>query len=198
MNTPFTFGKIATGDEFTNREADIQRLSNNFNAGTNSILISPRRWGKSSLVKKSAEQAAKQNKKLRFCFIDLFNIRDEEQFYQVLAQELIKTSASKWEERIENTKKFISQFIPKITYNLDINSEFSLGLDWKEVQKQPDQIINLAEKIALDRGIKIILCIDEFQNIAEFNNPLGFQKNLGHIGKPMLTLATVCTEASAI
>lgn len=178
MITPFTFGKIATGDEFTNREADIQRLSNNFNAGTNSILISPRRWGKSSLVRKSAELASKQNKKLRFCFIDLFNIRNEEHFYQVLAQELIIISASKWEERIENTKKFISQFIPKITYSLDINNEFALGLDWKEVQKQPEQIIQLAEKIAIEKGIKIVLCIDEFQNIAEFDTPLAFQKKL--------------------
>ena len=83
METPFTFGKIAAGMEFTNRKADILRLVNNFHSGNNTILISPRRWGKSSLVKKSAEIAVKEDKKLRFCFIDLFNIRNEEEFYQV-------------------------------------------------------------------------------------------------------------------
>ncbi|MBC7390235.1 MAG: ATP-binding protein [Opitutaceae bacterium] len=178
MNTPFTFGKIASGMEFTNRKADILRLVNNFLSGNNTILISPRRWGKSSLVKKSAEEAVKEDKNLRFCFIDLYNIRKEEEFYQVLAQEVIKVSSAKWEERVNYTKKLISQFIPKITYTPDSISEFSLGLDWKEVKKQPEQIINIAEKLAIEKKIKIVICIDEFQNISEFENPLAFQKQL--------------------
>jgi len=178
MQTPFMFGKIATGNEFTNRESEAARLVGNFNAKTNTILISPRRWGKSSLVKKSAEMAAKGNQKLHFCFIDLFNVRNEEQFYQSLAQEVIKASTSKWEERIAATKKFMAQFIPKITYGMDIQTEFEIGLDWKEVQKLPDQIIDLPEKIAVEKKIHLVVCVDEFQNIAEFNEPLAFQKKL--------------------
>ena len=95
MNTPFTFGKIATGNEFTNREKETARLENNFLSGINSILISPRRWGKSSLVMKASQKAIKANTKLKVCYIDLFNVRNEEQFYEALTQEVIKASTTK-------------------------------------------------------------------------------------------------------
>lgn len=178
METPFIFGKIASGDEFTDREDETKHLINNFLSGINTVLISPRRWGKSSLVTKAAKTALKRNKKLRICFIDLYNIRSEEQFYQVLAQEVLKASASRWEEIMENTRKFMGRFIPKITYSPEQSREFSLSLDWKEVQKQPDEILNLAENIARGKGFRMMVCIDEFQNISEFENPLAFQKKL--------------------
>ena len=86
--------------------------------------------------------------------------------------------ASKWEERVESTKNFISRFIPKITYSLDAQNEFSLGLDWKEVKKNPNEILDVAEKIAVANKCKLVICVDEFQNIASFENPLAFQKKL--------------------
>lgn len=178
METPFTFGKIATNKDFANRENEIRQLIDNFSSGTNSILISPRRWGKSSLVVKAARRASEKIKKLRFCFIDLYNVRSEEQFYQLLAQEVIRASSSKWQEWIEATRNFITGFLPKITYSPEQNTEFSLELDWREVQRQPDQIIDLPEIISAAKGITMVMCIDEFQNIAEFTHPLAFQKKL--------------------
>jgi hypothetical protein len=178
MDTPFVFGRIAENDEFTNREADLEQLVTNFTSGINTVLISPRRWGKSSLVKKASRVISRKNKKVIFCSIDLFNSRNEEQFYQMLAQELIRVSSTRWQERIENTKTFFSRFIPKITYSPDPATDFSIGLDWKEVKKHPDEIIDLAEKIAIKKNVRLVVCIDEFQNIGEYNQPLDFQKKL--------------------
>lgn len=178
MDAPFIFGRLAGGEEFTNRKEETNRLMTNFNAGINTILISPRRWGKSSLVSRVSETAAKKNKKLRFCLIDLFNVKSEEEFYQHLAQEVLKATSSKWQETAEMAKAFLTSFIPKLSFNPDPNSELSINLDWKEVKKKPDEIIDLAEKIAAKKGIKIIICIDEFQNIAEYDNPLAIQKKL--------------------
>src|SRR5690606_9690471 len=67
---------------------------------------------------------------------------------------------------------------PKLTYSLEPNSEFSIGLDWEEVKKQPDDILNLAEKIAEKKDLHIVLCIDEFQNVGEFDDPKAIQKKL--------------------
>ncbi len=49
-NNPFIFGKIAEGNRFTDREVERKRIINNVKNNINTILISPRRWGKSSLV----------------------------------------------------------------------------------------------------------------------------------------------------
>ena len=51
METPFIFGKIATEKNFTDREKETASLVQNFTSLINTIIISPRRWGKSSLVK---------------------------------------------------------------------------------------------------------------------------------------------------
>jgi hypothetical protein len=178
METPFVFGKIASDKNFTNRKSEIEKLISNFTSNVNTILISPRRWGKSSLVAKAAQTSSRKNKAIRFCLIDLNNVRTEEQFYQHLATKVLQASASKTRALIENTRKFLGRFIPNITISAGPGTEFRLGLDWKEVTKEPDDILNLAEKIATENKLKFIVCIDEFQNISEFEHPLDLQKKM--------------------
>ena len=47
---PFVFGVRVEGDSFTDRREETERLKANFTYGVNTILISPRRMGKTSLV----------------------------------------------------------------------------------------------------------------------------------------------------
>ncbi|MFA9392286.1 MAG: ATP-binding protein [Prolixibacteraceae bacterium] len=188
MDTPFIYGKLAIENNFTNRSKEISQLITNFSSGINTILISPRRWGKSSLVTQAANQASQLKPDLKFCFIDLFNIRSEEQFYQILAQEVIQSTSNKIDGMVDLIKKFLGNFIPKVSFNPTLESSLTLGLDWKELKKNPDEILNLAEKIAEKKNLKFVICIDEFQNMSNFENPLAFQQKLrSHWQKHQLT-----------
>lgn len=178
MKTPFVFGKIANAEYFTNRNSEVERLANNFLSLVNTVIISPRRWGKSSLVLKASEITKEKDIKTKFCFIDMYNIRSEEQFYQLLAQEVLKASSTRFEEMLESTRNFLSRIIPKISVNPDPGNEISISMDWEEVKKNPDEILDFAEKIALSKNIRFIICIDEFQNISGFDEPVEFQKKL--------------------
>ncbi len=178
MKAPFTFGKIVQDIDFTDREKETKRLVSNFNSSVNTILVSPRRWGKSSLVLKASKITKAKNKKIKFCFIDLNNVRTEEQFYQRLATEVLKVSSTKIDAIIGNAKKFMGRFIPNVTFSPDQITDISLSLDWKEVKKSPDDILDMAEKISKAGNIQLVICIDEFQNITLFENPLDFQKKL--------------------
>lgn len=178
METPFVFGKIAADKNFTDRKDETERLVLNFCSSVNTIIISPRRWGKSSLVMKAADLALKKNKKIRFCFIDLNNVRSDEQFYQLFATKVLSASASKIRILIENSRKFLGKFLPNITVSPGPGTEFKLGLDWKEVKREPDDILDLAEKIGIENDVKFVICIDEFQNISVFDQPLEMQKKM--------------------
>jgi len=178
METPFVFGKIATDKNFTDRELETATLVSHFKSLTNTIIISPRRWGKSSLVYKAANAAMEQDDKLRICHIDLFNIRDEEHFYSLLAQKVISVTSSKWDETIDIVKRFFSRLSPKITIGTDPMNEVAVDFEMKDVINNPDEVLDLAEKIAKEKGLKIVICIDEFQNISEFSDPDYFQKRL--------------------
>ena len=178
MESTFIFGRIATDENFTDREKETEHLVNNFESLINTVIISPRRWGKSSLVHRAADIAMRADKNIRICTIDLFNVKTEEQFYTVLARNLIQGTSSRWEEAVENAKKSFSRLVPKISVGAGPGNEISIDFDWEEMKSNPDEILDLSERIAEAKGVKIVVCIDEFQNIAEFEDPLFFQRRL--------------------
>ncbi|MCL2512202.1 MAG: ATPase [Bacteroidales bacterium] len=175
---PFVYGKIAEIQNFTDREKESKRLAQNFFSLINTIVISPRRWGKSSLVKKVAQQAMADNKDIRVCLLDIFSVRNESEFYAYFAQSLIKATSTRWEEWVENSKTFLSRLLPKISFSPDDQAEISFGVEWDELKKNPAEIIDLAETIAKAKKIKIVVCIDEFQSIGNFDDSLAFQRKL--------------------
>ncbi|MCB0804444.1 MAG: ATP-binding protein [Bacteroidales bacterium] len=178
MNSPFIFGKVATGTSFINRKEEIKRLSDNFQNQLNSILISPRRWGKSSLVKQTAYEVSKKNPGIRFCFLDFFRIRSEEEFYQKFAAEIIKSTSTKFEEWIADAKDFLGRVSPNITFGTDPVNDFQIGFNLSSRNFNAEDILNLPEKIADKKNLNIVVCLDEFQNIGNFSEPLAFQKLL--------------------
>lgn len=178
MNPPFAFGKLATLQNFTDRETETAQIVSNFKSLINTIIISPRRWGKSSLVAKAAQIAMNESEHLCICCIDLFNIRDEEHFYSILAQSVLKATSTKWEETLDLAKKFLTRLIPRMSFSGDMQNEISFSFDWNDIKESPDEILDLAERIAIEKGLRLVICVDEFQNIAEFENPSYFQKKL--------------------
>ncbi|MFB6320309.1 ATP-binding protein [Saccharicrinis sp. FJH54] len=153
-------------------------MISNFKSSINTILISPRRWGKSSLVYKAAGQVQKQSDDIVVCMIDLFNIRTEEEFYKLLATKVLQVSATKLDTILENAGHFLGRFIPNLSFSPDPGADLKLSLNWDEVKKEPDDILDLAEKVAIKIKKSIVICVDEFQNIAAFDDPLSFQKKL--------------------
>jgi len=170
MNLPFQYGKLAEGFSFVNRLKEKQTLKNNLSAGINTMLISPRRLGKSSLVKAAMIELEKERADIRICFIDAFTIKNEEEFYQTFTREVIKSVNNKWETWISTAKKFLMAFSPKISIGADPMTDFSIGLEWKTVKENELELLNLPEKIAQARKIKIVVCIDEFQNLAKIKD----------------------------
>jgi hypothetical protein len=177
MKSPFQFGRVVVGDTFTDRSAEIKRLKSNIENNVHTMLISPRRWGKSSLVKQTAIHLAK-NKKIKFCFIDLFKIRNEEDFFSSYANTVIKSISSKTGEWIALTKSFLGRLTPRISLGTDPFSDFEINFDVKGIKQNYEEVLNLPEKIAEKKKTTIIVCIDEFQNLGNFDEPALFQKRL--------------------
>jgi hypothetical protein len=178
MFSPFVFGKIASGDAFTDREEEQKRLVENFRSHINSVIISPRRWGKSSLVRKVGETLQRGKSPIRFCYLDLFNVRTEQEFYAHFAREVLRVSYSKWEERLDSAKRFFKRLTPKFSMGTDPLNDFSVSFDLEETRDAPEEILDLPERICQHRKIELVICLDEFQNIGFFDEPLAFQKKM--------------------
>src|SRR5215831_1115449 len=59
MNNPFVYGEVVPLSAFVDRETELDRLTGDLLAGQKVFLISPRRYGKSSLVRQSLRAASR-------------------------------------------------------------------------------------------------------------------------------------------
>jgi len=176
MENPFIYGMATFGKWFTDREDDANRLSSNFLYGINTILISPRRWGKTSLVLKVAKRIS--NKNLKIVNFDIFSCRSAEDFYRLFAKEIIRQTSNKWDEWSENVRRFLSALSPTISFGNDPINDFSVSFNVSDKSLINEEVLNLPFKIARKKRIRIVVCIDEFQQIMEFPDHKNFQKQL--------------------
>ena len=175
-NKPFILGVATSGDNFTDRVKETERLLMNFRYGVNTILISPRRWGKTSLVKKVCSLAQSDN--IKVVYVDVFSCRSDRDFYDTFASAVLKQTSSKLDEWLENARLFLSRISPKISFGPDPMTDFSVSLEMNPKSDDVDEILQLPEKIAQKKGYNIVICIDEFQQIAEVVESKTFQKRL--------------------
>lgn len=172
---PFVFGKAVEGSYFTNRTKDAEHLEANLTHGINTILISPRRWGKTSLVKKVMAHVIRPD--IKIIYIDVFSCKSEYDFYKVFASTIIQQTSSKIEEWMATAKEFLSRVITKVAFSPDSIQEYSLSFEFP-AKDDAEDILQLPERIAQKKGIHIVLCLDEFQQVAEFQDSMTFQKKL--------------------
>ena len=167
MKNPFQYGKIAENANFIDRENDRAFLKQALSSNLNVILISPRRWGKSSLVKQAMKELSEEEKDIRVCFIDAYVIRSSTEFYETFAREVLKSCGSQIQSVIDDIARFLRTISPKISVSAGPDSEMSFSLDMSRGnKKEMDEVLNLPEKMAKEKGIRIIVCIDEFQRLA--------------------------------
>lgn len=193
IENPFEFGRAVEDEYFTDRIDDAKRLEANLTHGINTILISPRRWGKTSLVKKVISQS--KRKDVKFIFVDIFSCKSDYEFCKMLATETICQTSSKWGEWIQMGKTFLSNITPKFSFGTDPMNDFSLSFAWDPKDNPEREILQLPEKIAEKKGIKIVVCFDEFQQIADFKDSLTFQKKLRTVWQHQ-KLTTYCMFGS--
>lgn len=171
----FVYGKAVGGDNFTDRVEETKRLKMNFEAGINSIIISPRRIGKTSLVKHVIEQV---DEKVKVIFMDIYRCRTEYDFYDVFASSIISACSTKTEQALALAKEMILSINPKVMLGWGGDKTVTLSLGINKKSNSPEEILSLPERISQKIGMRIVVCIDEFQQIGEMPDSLDIQKRL--------------------
>lgn len=176
MKKSFIYGVSVSGENFTDRVEETRRLTMDFENGVNVILISPRRMGKTSLVKKV--QSHVDNPKIRVVYMDIYDCRSEYDFYNKFATTILKETSGKMDLFLDNVKQFLTRLSPKISFSPDPNMDYSVSLGITPKNYAPEEILDLPERMASKMGIHIVVCIDEFQQVGEWTDSLTIQKRL--------------------
>lgn len=176
MCKKFVYGVAVSDYNFIGRERETKRLLDNFKGGINVILMSPRRLGKTSLVKHVCNKL--DDKDIITVYLDIFGCKSEYDFYNKLTAEVLKQTASKHELWFEEAKEFLYRLTPKISFSPEPNSDFSISLGITPKTHTPEEVLQMAETIAIKRKKRIVICIDEFQQIGEMSNSKQIQARL--------------------
>ena len=176
INRSFIYGVSVSGDNFTDRVKETKRLKMDFENGLNVVLISPRRMGKTSLVKKV--QQVVDSSIVHTVYIDIYDCKSEYDFYNKFAESVLKQTSGRMELFLEKTKKFLTRLTPKVSFSPDPTAEYSVSLGITPKEYAPEEILQLPELIAQQIGKHIVVCIDEFQQVAEWSDTLQIQKRM--------------------
>lgn len=162
MNNPFKFGTIVDNSFFTDRKEEQKTVRQIIESENHLVLISPRRFGKTSLIHKVVSRMDRPA-----FFLNLQLLTDTEDF----ASQLLKLVFRKYP--MERLKHDLSHFhfIPTIATNP--------MTDGIELSFQPtidnfillEDVFTLIEKIG-EKGEKPIVVLDEFQEITSFDKNL--------------------------
>ena len=163
MTNPFKFGAVVDNDFFTDREKELEEATQIINSNNHLILISLRRFGKTSLINKATNALNRP-----IINLDLQLVVDVADFATQLLKRVLKIS--KW----ENIKHFLTKFriVPKIELNpLNNNLEVSFQPSMNNDFTTLEDVLNLIEKIG-EKGKKPIVVLDEFQEIVYLSKTL--------------------------
>ncbi|MBU0479101.1 ATP-binding protein [bacterium] len=154
---PFRFGTIVTGTYFVNRVDEIKQITSDIKANQHIILISPRRYGKSSLINRVIEE-----NKITSFHIDLELITDEIDLANFYVRKALSLS------RFEKMKHYLKNL--RVQPSIQIQPEkdeisISFSAEDKNVSALLSDSLELPEIIAKNMKKKIAIIFDEFQEI---------------------------------
>jgi hypothetical protein len=171
---PFTFGDLALDDAFTNRAAELKALRSDLTNGQNVALVAPRRYGKTSLLRKVAQQLLRKG--VLVADVDLMKTPSKEKLAATLARAIHDDVASPLFKARERLRVFSGlRVTPTVTIDPnDGTPSFSFTATHRrdDLDATIEHLLELPARLAGDRGKRVVLVFDEFQEITEIDPKL--------------------------
>jgi hypothetical protein len=165
---PFVFGEVVRRAQFVDRGQEIERLQRDLADAQKVFLLSPRRFGKSSLVGAVFDQLGGQG--IRTVTITVSSYSSYAQFLEKFAEKVIRAGGP-WEKVKKWVGRFVEYVRPQAGLDLqtgEITLSFGRGSDFKPEPVAPE-VFALPGLMAEKGDFQMAICLDEFQQIIQFD-----------------------------
>ena len=170
VDNPFHYGSAVTGERFTDRSKELKVLVTCMTHGQNAILLSPRRYGKTSLLKRAAEVAGEAG--ARVGMANLVQCSTRREVAEELATAIARSLTSRLGAKLEELRKHLADLSPSFSVETHgVKVSLAPGTpesDWT------DEIKAALRSLNRERSKKepVALVIDEFQRSVEIDQGL--------------------------
>lgn len=165
QSNPFKFGTFVDGEYFTNRVEEMEELTSIINSANHLVLIGPRRFGKTSLIRKITDVSGRP-----VVHLDAFMITSAQDLASQLVSRLFRLFP------LERLNAYLREFsivptikIDPVSGNTEIS--FTSGAGSEDSVKTVEDAFNLVEKLSSDSA-RLIVVIDEFQDLLKLGKGL--------------------------
>src|SRR3954453_4096330 len=168
-SNPFRFGALALGEAFTDREREVAELSADMRNGQDVVVFAPRRYGKSSLIWRVAQRLVRR--RVLVAQVDLMRAPTKERLAEKLAHAIYDDLATPLLRARERLRVFSELRVqPTVTVDPQDGS-VSFGFDAHAARPRREATLEdlfaLPGKLASDRGRRVALVLDEFQEVMD-------------------------------
>jgi hypothetical protein len=165
---PFTFGDLALDEAFTDREEEIRELVSDMRNGQNVLVYAPRRYGKSSLVLRAAQEAMRRKTLVGYC--DLMMTPTKERLAAALAKTIYSDIASPVGQAFERAADLFRSLRVRPTIEVDpsdgsLRFSFQVGRRRTDIDDTIERLLELLGELAAERKRRVVIVFDEFQEI---------------------------------
>jgi hypothetical protein len=169
---PFVYGELVSASAFADRDAERERLTEDLAAGQKVFLISPRRYGKSSLIRDVMRTLARR----RFVTVEVTVAASSSYvgFLESYARALI--AADTPASRIRRWAADLLQHLrPEVRFERAPNGDSGFAVAFPTVRSPRDaarlaaEVFALPGRIAAARKQPLAIALDEFQAVTTFD-----------------------------
>jgi len=169
---PFRFGDLALDDAFTDRELELAELEADIRNGQNVVVVAPRRYGKSSLVWRASQRLVAEG--VLVAQIDLMRAATKEQLAALLSRAIYEDIATPIYRARERAAQIFRSLRVTPTITVDpvdgsLSFSFTGGYARDDVDATIERLLELPAELAGERGRRVALVFDEFQEVLELD-----------------------------
>jgi hypothetical protein len=171
-SNPFTFGALALDEAFTDREDELRELAADLSNGQDVVIFAPRRYGKSSLVLRAAQEASRRRVLVGYC--DLMKTPTKERFAAALARTIYEDLASPVGQAVERATTLFRKLRMRPTIEVDpddatLRFSFDALRRPADVDDAVERLLELPGQLAAERKRRVALVFDEFQEVVRID-----------------------------
>jgi len=163
-SNPFLTAGYAGPDYFCDRKHETEELLRHLENDRNTTLLSPRRYGKTGLIRQVLHILSKR-RGVKTVYVDLYPTRNLSDFARALAAAVAESVESPVEKALKAVSSFAHGFRPTMTLDeFSGRPKFSFDINVKNAQESLESILAYLQ----GRKCRTVVAIDEFQQIAEY------------------------------
>jgi hypothetical protein len=172
MQNPFVYGEVVPAAAFVDRVVELDRLVGDLTAAQKIFLISPRRYGKSSLVRRALAAMARRGALTVEVTVSSFSsyVAFLEGYARALvAAETQGSRARTWLREVVRSARADVRYAPDSSPLGGLTVSFPTARSDREISRLAEEVFALPARLAEAQGRKVVVALDEFQAIGGFN-----------------------------